>query len=64
MRFTVKAKLDDHVVSARAGTAREASTKAIEWHVAQRLADEDDTFTIMEFAEWLSRSEGSADSFH
>ena len=69
MRFTVKAKVDDHVVSASARTAREALAKAIEWHVALRLSDvvivcEDDTFTVMEFAEWLSRSEGSADSFH
>ena len=69
MRFTVKAKVDDHVVSASVSTAREAFAKAIDWHVAQRLSDvviacEDGIFSIMEFAEWMSRSEGPDDSLH
>ena len=69
MRFTVKAKVDDHVISAGAMTAREALAKAIDWHVAKKLSEVvitegDETFSIMEFAEWVSRSEGSDRMLH
>jgi hypothetical protein len=37
MPFVVKAYIDDAMLSAKAGTAKEAFAKAIEWHVAQRL---------------------------
>ncbi len=39
MPFHVKAYIDDHVVSAVAGTAKEAFAKAVEWHVVNKLAD-------------------------
>jgi len=69
MRFTVKAKVEDHVISASAMTARDALAKAIEWHVAKKLSDVvitegDETFSIMEFAEWVSRSERSDGMLH
>jgi len=55
MPFMVKAHFDDVMLSANAETAKDAFAKAIEWHVAQRLADvsiSDGTrsFTIAEFA--------------
>ena len=55
MPFMVTAHFDDVMLSANAETAKDAFAKAIEWHVAQRLADvsiSDGTrsFTIAEFA--------------
>ena len=56
MPFVVKAHIDDVMLSAKAGTAKEAFAKAIEWHVAQRLTDVSisngifGNFTIAEFA--------------
>jgi hypothetical protein len=55
MSFVVKSHIDDVMLSAKAGTAKEAFARAIEWHVAQRLADvliSDGvrSFTIAEFA--------------
>ena len=55
MPFVVKAHIDDVMLSAKAGTAKEAFAKAIEWHVAQRLTDVSisdgiGNFTFAEFA--------------
>ena len=55
MPFVVKSHIDDVMLSAKAGTAKEAFAKAIEWHVDERLTDisiSDDvrSFTITEFA--------------
>lgn len=72
MRFTVKAKVDDHVVSASAKTPREALAKAIDWHVAKQLADVviiegdnvDNAFSVLEFAEKIAGSEGADEKLH
>ena len=55
MPFLVKAHIDDVMLAANAETVKDAFTKAVEWHVAQRLADVSisdgiRTFTIAEFA--------------
>ena len=55
MVFVVKANVDDVMLSAKAGSAKEAFAKAIEWHVAQRLTDVSisdgiGNFTFAEFA--------------
>ena len=55
MVFVVKAHVDDVMLSAKAGSAKEAFAKAIEWHVAQSLTDVSisdgfRSFTIAEFA--------------
>jgi len=55
MLFVVTAHIDDVMLSANAGTAKEAFAKAIEWHVAQSLSDVSisdgvRSFTIAEFA--------------
>jgi phosphopantetheinyl transferase (holo-ACP synthase) len=55
MPFVVKAHIDDVMLLAKAGSAKEAFAKAIEWHVAQSLTDVSISdgirhFTIAEFA--------------
>lgn len=55
MPFVVKARIDDVILSAKAGTAKEAFAKAIEWHVARSLTDVSisdgvRSFTIAEFS--------------
>ena len=62
MVFVVKANVDDVMLSAKAGTAKEAFAKAIEWHVAQRLTDVSisdgfRSFTIAEFASAMASLE-------
>ena len=39
MAFSVSAYVDDYLVSVPAETAKEAFAKAVEWHVAGKLAD-------------------------
>jgi len=61
MPFVVKAHIDDVMLSAKAGTAKEAFAKAIEWH-AQRLTDASisdgfRSFTIVEFASAMASME-------
>ena len=55
MPFVVKSHIDDVMLAANAETAKDAFAKAVEWHVAQRLADVSisdgiRSFTIAEFA--------------
>jgi hypothetical protein len=55
MPFVVKADIDNVMLTANAGTAKEAFAKAVEWHVAQSLVDVSisdgiRSFTIAEFA--------------
>jgi phosphopantetheinyl transferase (holo-ACP synthase) len=62
MPFVVKSHIDDVMLSAKAGTAKEAFAKAIEWHVDERLTDisiSDDvrSFTITEFASAMASLE-------
>jgi len=39
MPFSVKAYIDDHVLTFPAKTAKEAFAIAVEWHVAEKLPD-------------------------
>ena len=39
MSFSVKAYVDDHVITATAETAKDAFAKAVEWQVVHKLAD-------------------------
>ena len=62
MPFVVKSHIDDVMLSAKAGTAKEAFAKAIEWHVAQCLTDVFicdgvRSFTISEFASAMATLE-------
>ena len=62
MPFVVKSHIDDVMLSAKAGTAKEAFAKAIEWHVGQGLTDISisdgvRSFTIAEFASAMASLE-------
>ena len=62
MPFVVKSHIDDVMLSAKEGTAKEAFAKAIEWHVAQHLTDISisdgvRSFTIAEFASAMASLE-------
>jgi hypothetical protein len=39
MPFSVKAHVDDHIMTETAETAKEAFAKAIEWHVVARFTN-------------------------
>jgi hypothetical protein len=55
MPFSVKAYIDDHILTFEAETAKEAFAKAVEWHVVNNLADVSisdgiKTYSIAEFS--------------
>jgi hypothetical protein len=65
MPFSVKAYADDHVLTHTAETAKEAFAKAVEWHVAGRLADVSindgiKTYSIAEFSSLIAGLDNSA----
>ena len=60
MPFVVKAHIDDLMLTANAGTAKEAFAKAVEWHVAKgfrgvSISDGHKRFTVAEFS-WTMAS--------
>ena len=61
MPFVVKAHVDDLMLTANAGTAKEAFAKAVEWHVAKgfrgvSISDGRKRFTVAEFS-WTMASQ-------
>ena len=55
MPFLVQANIDDHALSVRAETAKEAFAKGVEWHIVDRLSnisigDGTKSYTIAEFS--------------
>jgi hypothetical protein len=66
MPFVVKAHIDDLMLTASAGTAKEAFAKAVEWHVAQgfrgvSISDGHKRFTVAEFS-WTMASQEIANT--
>lgn len=60
--FFIEAHIDGHMLTARAGTAKEAFAKAIEWRVVGQLSDvsiRDGTkeYSIMEFSVVMALAE-------
>jgi hypothetical protein len=60
MSFSVKAFIDDHVITATAKTAKEAFAKAVEWHVVHKFADVfisdgDRSYSIAEFSSVIAQ---------
>jgi hypothetical protein len=58
MPFTVKAHVDDHLLTATAETAKEAFAKAVKWHVVEMFTDVSVSdglkdYSIAEFASML-----------
>jgi hypothetical protein len=60
MPFSVKAYVDDHPISLKFETAKEAFAKAVEWHVVERFKDVsiDDSAKSYSLAEFSSVIEG------
>jgi hypothetical protein len=56
MPFSVKAYVDDHPISLKFETAKEAFAKAVEWHVVERFKDVsiDDSAKSYSLAEFSS----------
>ena len=55
MPFLVQANIDDHALSVRTETAKEAFAKAVEWHIVDRfsnvsIGDGTKSYTIAEFS--------------
>jgi DNA-directed RNA polymerase alpha subunit len=65
MPFSVKAYVDDHPISLKFETAKEAFAKAVEWHVVERFKDVsiDDSAKSYSLAEFSSVIEGEMKAF-
>jgi hypothetical protein len=66
MPFVVKAHIDDLTLTANAETAKEAFTKAVEWHVAKgfrgvSIGNGHKRFTVAEFS-WTMASQEIANT--
>ena len=62
MPFVVKAHISDAILTSNEETARDAFAKAVEWHVAKRLAnvsisDGNREFTIVDFASAMASTD-------
>ena len=62
MPFVVKAHIDDLMLTANAGTAKDAFAKAVEWHVAKgfrgvSISDGHKRFTVAEFSWTMAAQE-------
>ena len=69
MPFTLKAKIEGHVISASARTAKEAFAKAIDWQIAKQLddvviSDGDNDFSIAEFSEKMASGQITDNTRH
>lgn len=69
MPFTVKARIDGHVISARVKTAKAAFAKAVDWQVAKQLddvviSDGRNDFSIAEFSEHMALIESPDHTRH
>ena len=65
MPYLVQGCLDDHQLAVTADTAKEAFTKAIEWHVAEKFTDVSiydgsKVYSIGEFASAMALQEIAA----
>lgn len=62
MRFTVKATIDGHTITAPVETAKDAFAKAIDWQIAKQvedvaISDGSKNYSITEFSAAMALSE-------